>query len=274
MRAEIILVGDELLEDMHGVLPEYILELLGAMGADLDERGYALGRLSVVGDTPGELAPLLEDAEERGVDLVVTIGGLGPTHDDRVREEVTAVVGLGPPGIHPDAFRWLVDTFRRKGIDVPEEGGSWERMGQVPVGVDPIHNIEGMAAGLAFRLGERTEVRCLPGVTFEALPMWRQVVLPDLDRNGAPAPGQVRSVLIVKGVGEGIVGPAVEKFALEHPGVRTRINLMDPDGHRFRSIKVTLTGGPDAMAMAVPALMAEFDPIAGVTVELVEGGGP
>jgi nicotinamide-nucleotide amidase len=269
-----ILVGDELLEDMHGVQPGYIRELLDTLGSDMEGRGYALGRLTVAGDTPGELAPLLEDARERNVDLVVTIGGLGPTHDDRVREEVASVMGLGPPRTHPDAFRWLVETFRRKGIDVPEEGGPWERMGQVPAGVDPIHNIEGMAAGLAFRLGGRTEVRCLPGVTFEALPMWRQVVLPDLDRQGAPAPGQVRSVLTVKGAGEGVVGPLVERFSLEHPGIRARINLMDPDGHRFRSIKVTLTGDPDAMAVAVPELMAEFEPVAGVTVQLEGGGGP
>ena len=107
MRAEIILVGDELLEDMHGVQPDYMADLLREIGSDLTVRGYALGRLTCVGDAPGELAPVLIDACERAVDLVVTVGGLGPTHDDRVRDDVAMVVGLGPPP-PPPRGGWLV----------------------------------------------------------------------------------------------------------------------------------------------------------------------
>ena len=76
MRAEIILVGDELLEDMHGVQPDYMADLLREIGSDPTVRGYVLGRLTCVGDAPGELAPVLIDACERTVDLVVTVGGV------------------------------------------------------------------------------------------------------------------------------------------------------------------------------------------------------
>ncbi|MCK5252401.1 MAG: damage-inducible protein CinA, partial [Thermoplasmata archaeon] len=83
MRAEVILVGDELLEDQLGVQPDYLGDLMGQMVTDMASLGLAFGRLVVTGDAPGELASLLLDAASRNVDLVVTIGGLGPTHDDR-----------------------------------------------------------------------------------------------------------------------------------------------------------------------------------------------
>jgi len=270
VRAEVILVGDELLEDEHGVQPDYMRELLHDLGADLSERGYALGRVTSVGDMPGELAPLLSDAAARNVDLVVVVGGLGPTHDDRVRDEVAMVVGMGPPRPHPDAMRWLVASYRERDIPLPEDGGPWERMGHVPQGVEPVRNPAGMAAGMAFQLGAKTRVRCLPGVTFEALPMWREEVLPELDRGWAPAPGSRKAVLVVRGVSEGVLGPVVEEFAAPRPGIRARINLAEARGGRFGSIRVTLTGEPAGVEVAVPELVAMLSRVQGISVEVQE----
>ncbi|NIP35108.1 MAG: hypothetical protein GWN18_09185 [Thermoplasmata archaeon] len=271
MRAEIILVGDELLEDTHGAQPEYLRELLEQFGSDLAQRGHSIGRVTQVGDAPGELAPLLSDAAARGVDLVVTVGGLGPTHDDRVRDEVSKVLGMGLPRPDPDAMRWLVERYTRLGIDVPEPGGQWERMGHCPPGAEPLRNPDGMAAGISFRLGEGTEVRCLPGVTFEALPMWREEVLPELDRQGRPPPEMARAVLRVRGAREGIVGPVVEEFAMARPGIRARINLMEASGNRFGSIRVTLTGDPAEVDRGAEDLTASLTRVSGITVELEEG---
>ena len=274
MRAEIILVGDELLEDMHGAQPDYMSQLLEDMGTDLTQRGYVLGRVTAVGDAPGELSPLMRDAGDRKVDLVVIVGGLGPTHDDRVRDEVASVVGMGPPRPHPDAMRWLVQRYQRLGIDVPSPGGPWERMGHCPPGVDPVRNPEGMAAGMSFQLGEGTEVRCLPGVTFEALPMWRQQVLPDLDSHGRPSPDMGRVVLRITGAREGIVGPVVEEFAMARPNIRARINLMEAKGNRFGSIRVTLTGDRDGVAEAGEQLSEMLSQVMGIKVERELEEGP
>jgi nicotinamide-nucleotide amidase len=272
VRAEIILVGDELLEDMHGVLPDYMSELLEKMGADLASRGFIMERMTLVGDTAGELAPLLSDAGDRGVDLVVTVGGLGPTHDDRVRDEVAQALGMGPPRPHPDSMRWLVLRFGTLDIPLPEPGGPWERMGHCPPGADPVYNPAGMASGIAFRVGTVTQVRSLPGVTFEALPMWRQEVLPDIDRQGKPPPDKARAVLRVTGASEGIVGPVVEDFAMEHPGIRARINLMEARGNRFGSIRVTLTGSPGEVEDAAGELTGLLTRVSGIQVDTEEAG--
>jgi nicotinamide-nucleotide amidase len=266
VRAEIILVGDELLEDALGVQPDYMAELLEEMGGDLVARGYALGRLVTVGDIPGELSPLLADAADRSVDLVVVVGGLGPTHDDRVRDEVARTIGMGPPRPDPDAMRWLVDRYGTLGIPVPEPGGPWERMGHVPPGAEPVRNPAGMAAGLAFQLGKGTEVRCLPGVTFEALPMWRQEVLPSLDGGGASTQGTARVVLRVTGAREGVLGPVVEAFAMARPEIRARINLAEASGNRFGAIRVTLTGRPEELERAAEDLTESLSRVSGLEV--------
>jgi nicotinamide-nucleotide amidase len=49
-------------------------------------------RISIVGDTPGELAVALGEGLQ--ADLCVVSGGLGPTHDDRTVELLAAAAGL------------------------------------------------------------------------------------------------------------------------------------------------------------------------------------
>ncbi|NOQ54921.1 MAG: hypothetical protein GQ558_10005 [Thermoplasmata archaeon] len=282
MRAEIILVGDELLEDHRGVQPDYIGDLLEELAADMDGLGLSLGRLVVTGDSPGELTPLLMDASSRGVDLVVTIGGLGPTHDDRVRDDVAQAIGLGPSGPHPEAMEWLIEAYESRSIPVPARGGGWERMGHCPPGARPVRNPAGLACGLAFELEGSTHVRCLPGVTYEALPMWREQVLPPLEvqfptggvagdplgRSGSSA------TLLVKGVREGMVAPVVEEFTTRWPDLRTGVYLMDLVDGSFRTIRVTLRGSEDMIGKAIPDLEDALASIEGAEISRTGGGTP
>lgn len=274
MRLEVILVGDELLEDMGGAQPPYIAELLQEVHSDLRALGLGISRLTVAGDARGELSGLLAGAVARDVDIVVTVGGLGPTHDDLVREEVAAVLGSGPPVTHPEAMEWLLDAYRQRGIPTPEGEGGWERMAQCPKGASPIRNAAGMACGLSFSIAPSTEVRCLPGVTYEALPMWRASIMPEL-RSIAVDPGdRGESTVVVKGLREGRVGPVVETVLAEAPSVRGGVYLMDLVEGRFCAIRVVLRGPREAVADATRTLEGELSAIAGATVEVLpEGGG-
>ncbi len=280
MRAEIILVGDELLEDQRGVQPDYIGDLLEELAADMDRLGLSLGRLVVTGDSPGELAPLLLDAASRGVDLVVTIGGLGPTHDDRVRGEAAQAIGLGPSGPHPEAMEWLIGAYGSRSIPVPARGGGWERMGHCPQGARPVRNPVGLACGLAFELEGSTHVRCLPGVTYEALPMWREQVHPPLEMQfpskgmaGDPlGQGGSSATLLVKGVREGIVAPVVEEFTTRWPDLRAGVYLNDLVDGSFHTIRVTLRGSEDMVGKAIPDLEMALENIDGARVQRREEG--
>ena len=266
MRTEIILVGDELLEDQRGVQPAYLGDLVSALAHDIETSGGSLGRLSIVGDGKGELAPILANAADRGVALVVIIGGLGPTHDDRVRDEVATALGGGPPEPHPDAMAWLTEAYESKGIAVPGRGGGWERMGHCPPGAIPLRNPAGMACGLAFRLGQATEVRCLPGVTYEALPMWRDEVLPGLRARWGDLGVRGEATVLVRGVREGLVAPIVEAFIASMPTLRAGVYLSDLVDGRFRAIRVTLRGSPGDVETALPRLEEALGAIQGAQV--------
>jgi nicotinamide-nucleotide amidase len=271
VRAEILLVGDELLEDHHGAQPEYLGELMVDLTSDLISCGYSLGRLTVVSDDPGELAPLLSEASQRGVDLVVTVGGLGPTHDDRVRDEVATILGEGPPGPHPDSMGWLVEAYESKGIPIPGRGHGWERMGHVPPGAEPLRNPVGMACGLTFLLGEGTRCICLPGVTYEALPMWRTMVVPELRRRDGTVPEMGEASLLVRDVREGLVAPIVEEFVSQRPSLRAGVYLMELVDGRFRAIRVTLRGDPGEVDVALPTLARVLGEIEGAVLEMPGG---
>ena len=85
-RAAIVVTGSELVRgertDLNG--PFLARELLSL--------GISPGRISIVGDTPGELAAALGEGLQ--ADLCVVSGGLGPTHDDRTVELLAAAAGL------------------------------------------------------------------------------------------------------------------------------------------------------------------------------------
>src|SRR5207244_1145647 len=85
-RAAIVVTGSELVRgertDLNGpFLAQQLLTL-----------GLEPARISIVGDTPGELAAALGEGLQ--ADLCVVSGGLGPTHDDRTVALLAAAAGL------------------------------------------------------------------------------------------------------------------------------------------------------------------------------------
>jgi nicotinamide-nucleotide amidase len=61
------------------------------LAAELSRRGVEPGRIMVVGDRPEELLAALEEGLQ--ADVLVTSGGLGPTHDDRTVETLANATG-------------------------------------------------------------------------------------------------------------------------------------------------------------------------------------
>ena len=85
-RAAVLVTGSELVRggrvDENGPF----------LARELASRGIEPERISVIGDRPEQLEAVLREALE--LDLVVTSGGLGPTHDDRTVEMVARAAGV------------------------------------------------------------------------------------------------------------------------------------------------------------------------------------
>ena len=102
MLAEIIAIGSELLtpffQDTNSL---YLTGKLNSIGVEV-------GFKTVVGDSPDHLTPAARNAISRA-DIIIFMGGLGPTEDDLTRECVAAALGreLQRPQASPPPDGWL-----------------------------------------------------------------------------------------------------------------------------------------------------------------------
>ena len=205
MRAEIVSVGTEiLLGQIVDTNAAELGQLFATLGIDHMDR-------QTVGDNLGRLTEALQLAMSRS-DIVVTIGGLGPTEDDMTRDGVAAA--LNSPLVVDEAVEaHLKDLFTRRGF-------SWTtsqlRQAQRPECARPIENPNGTAPGLLARLGDKTVV-CLPGPRNEFVPMANGPVaaaLAEISGGGSI----VSRVLRIVGIGEAAMEEKI-KDLLDLPDV-------------------------------------------------------
>jgi nicotinamide-nucleotide amidase len=157
--AEIIAVGSEMLTpfkvDTNSLL----------VTSRLNELGIQVLAKAVVGDDQPSLAALFRQALARA-DLVVLIGGLGPTADDVTRDVVAAVLGR-PLAVDAEILQRIERRFAARGYRMPEIN---RKQAMVPRGAVPVPNAHGTAPGLWIDDGERA-VLMLPGPPRELEPM-------------------------------------------------------------------------------------------------------
>ena len=117
------------------------------------------------------IADELRDSLARRPALVFTVGGLGPTSDDRTLEGVA--LGLGVVlELHPEAERLVAakyEEFHAAGyVPFAELNDSRRKMARLPAGAEPIVNPIGGAPAVLCRAGE-TRIVSLPGVPGELM---------------------------------------------------------------------------------------------------------
>jgi molybdopterin-biosynthesis enzyme MoeA-like protein len=131
--------------------------------------GGLVQRTVMLRDDVDAIAAEIRGAVSRGPALVFTVGGLGPTADDRTLEGVA--LGLGTTlALHPEAEQMIAakyEEFYASGhVPFPEMTESRRKMARLPTGAEPIVNPIGGAPGVLCRAGA-TCVVSLPGVPGE-----------------------------------------------------------------------------------------------------------
>jgi nicotinamide-nucleotide amidase len=175
VRAGIVVTGTE-------VLSGRVSDRNGPWLADrLHELGVDLAVTMIVGDRPQDMLDALRFMAERGIDLVLTSGGLGPTADDLTAEVVGRFQGREMAldeqlqGRIADILRPLAKRFPN--LDQAAISHGNRKQATVPVGatvLDPI----GTAPGLVVPSGDGSgpTVVVLPGPPRELQPMWPHAV--------------------------------------------------------------------------------------------------
>jgi nicotinamide-nucleotide amidase len=189
MKAEIIAVGSELLTpDRLDTNSLFLTEKLNRLGVEIV-------RKTIVGDVRSQVYDAFRDALGR-VDLVISIGGLGPTEDDLTRETVAELLGRNL--IRNDAILHEIEArFRKIGRNMPEVN---VRQAMVPEGATALANPKGTAPGLWLETNGSIVI-LLPGPPGELTAMFTQEVEPRLARVKNPLRLFHRELRVV-GMGE------------------------------------------------------------------------
>ena len=193
MRAEIVSVGTELL------LGSIVDTNAAYLARVLSDVGVSVYRRQTVGDNRERLLAALRMALESS-DLVITIGGLGPTMDDITRDGLAEA--FEDTLVRSDAIaEQLRQFFANRGMPLLESN---LRQAMVPTSGRALDNPNGTAPGLLFEKNGKIGI-ALPGPPNEFNPLVDDFVAPYL-REKTGNVGTIRSVTLrVAGIGESLV---------------------------------------------------------------------
>jgi len=207
-KAEIISVGNELLightldTNSHWIAKRFT------------RFGWTLQRITILRDSLAAVKDGVTIALRRKPDLLITLGGLGPTHDDMTLKGVALSLNKRLV-LNAEAFAMVMarysalesstglTRFRRK-------------MATLPEGAEPLPNPIGTAPGVMIRVGA-TRLVSLPGVPSEMKAIFTGSVIPMLRASNGQAPEEVSIGLV--GIIESALAPALDRTRKAFPGL-------------------------------------------------------
>jgi len=237
LTAGFLAIGDELLD---GIILETNCHW---MKGKLVPLGVDIRRLVSIRDEIDEIGKALEFAREV-CDIIITSGGLGPTHDDMTLKAMA--ISLGRELVEDkDALKIIKRQYKKlhgKGIvAAPDLTEVRRKMGQLPEGAIPLDNRVGGAPGVRIHDGETT-IFCLPGVPVEMEFIFEDSVIPWVKENVVQTFYQKLVEFEMKD--ESVFAPAIDLVMKKIPNVYIK-SLPKPYG-TSRGIRVWLSArGPD-----------------------------
>lgn len=172
MNAEIVAIGSELLTAFKQDTNSLFLT------GKLNELGVSVDFKTVVGDRRADLVNAIRIALARA-DIVILMGGLGPTEDDLTREATAEALGLELDR-DPDIVAWLHVRFAKRRIQMAENN---LKQADVIAGAEVLKNPRGSAPGQLLQTEfqqKKKIVMLLPGPPREIHPMFEEQCVPRL----------------------------------------------------------------------------------------------
>ncbi|MBU9889930.1 MAG: CinA family nicotinamide mononucleotide deamidase-related protein [Candidatus Omnitrophica bacterium] len=146
------------------------------LGAELTGEGFEVVSHGVCADTREAIRFRLEETLRRA-DVIIVMGGLGPTPDDVTREGIAAYFRV-PLVFSKTQYACMRKMYKKYGKRIP---ALVRREAYYPANARPLINRFGVALGFSIEIGKKLVV-VLPGVPAELRNMYFHVVLPLLHR--------------------------------------------------------------------------------------------
>ena len=209
VRVEMLTVGKELL------IGRTLNTNAHWAGGQLAKIGTMMEEITTVDDDLEEISGALRTCLARVPDVLVVVGGLGPTPDDMTLRGIA--LGLGRKlRVSRVALQMVRDHYERRGMGAVEMTPARRKMATIPAGSVPLSNEVGTAAGVKIEL-KKTIVFCLPGVPAEMKSLFGKFVMPEVERRlGVLGRKAIR--MKVEGVMESAIAPMIKKELSMYPG--------------------------------------------------------
>lgn len=215
--AEIIAIGNELLightldTNSHWIAKK------------LTKHGWTLQRTTIIRDSLAAIKSTVKEALHRKPSLLITLGGLGPTHDDMTLQGVALALGRRLV-VNEVALAMIKARYQK--LETSTGLTRFRRkMATLPVGANALPNPVGTAPGVLIKIG-RTKLVSLPGVPTEMRAIFNESIIPLLKVSNQQAPSE--RYLNLVGIVESALAPALDKTRKAFPGLYFKSH---PRGH-------------------------------------------
>jgi nicotinamide-nucleotide amidase len=156
----------------------------------------------------------VRESLQRNPNVLITIGGLGPTHDDMTLAGVARALSK-PVRLNKEAFRLVKDHYRRLEAK-PQLTKYRTKMATLPQGSLPLPNPVGTAPGVKMQVSGTT-IFSLPGVPSEMKSIFRDSIIPYLESFHAERPKQIE--VRITGIIESALAPVLDRVRKAYPGL-------------------------------------------------------
>jgi len=180
----------------------------------LNMLGWVLQRVTQLRDSPDSIVSGIRESIRRRPMVLITLGGLGPTHDDMTLAGISRALDR-PLRLNEDALRLVEAHYRR--LEIPPRLTKYRaKMATLPRGAVPMANPIGTAPGVMIR-EPGTTIFSLPGVPSEMKAIFRDSIVPFLESFLSSRPNELQ--FKIAGIIESALAPILDKARKSYPGL-------------------------------------------------------
>lgn len=190
MTGIIISIGNELL------IGDTVNTNASWIGQFLTQQGIEVSRIHTIRDDLNLVRTTIKESMEEA-DLVITTGGLGPTHDDVTKKAIQDLFDVEMV-VHEPTLKFVKEIFEKRNI--PFSKSNYEQA-EVPANAEVLFNKQGTAPGLWFE-EKGSYLGVLPGVPFEMKQLLQQKILSKIEALTGKNEKRYSRYILTAGVGE------------------------------------------------------------------------
>jgi len=231
----ILVVGNEILEGLVlDTNSHWVINRLKALNLRVKER-------MTVRDVVEEIALGIRRLLSDGCSLIITIGGLGPTHDDVTLRGVAEALGLQME-LNEEALEMVSRRYRELYsmglVETGEITDARRKMAVLPRGARPLENLVGGAPGVVIDL-DGGMIISLPGVPEEMRWIFENRLIPLL--GGGEGAILVERIISLSVGDETTLSPMIDEVMRSIPNIYVK-SMVKPYGESSIRIWITATG--------------------------------